>query len=122
LLQALKTGALLAFSVTAGAILGGARAPILGALTRYGEALGAAFQITDDILDAESDAATMGKRTGKDAGRNKATFVAALGLEAAKALRDRRVDAALGALKEADLGARAHGLVQAALFSAARPK
>ena len=120
LIQALKTGALLAFSVKAGAILSGARAPILGALTRYGEAMGAAFQVADDILDFESDAATMGKRTGKDADRNKATFVSALGLEAAKASLRRRVDEALAALGEAKLGPRGDGLAQAALFAAER--
>ena len=119
-IQALKTGALLAFSVTAGAMLAGAKPPVLKALARYGEALGAAFQVADDILDSESDSATMGKRTGKDADRNKATFVSALGIEAAKALLRRRVDEALAALNEAKLGLRGEGLAQAALFAAER--
>ncbi len=87
-LQAMKTGALLAWAVDAGAVLGRASPAERAALRRYGRALGACFQIADDILDAESDAATLGKRAGKDAGRNKATLVAALGLEAAKARRD----------------------------------
>ena len=66
-LQAMKTGALLKFSVEAGAILAGAGATARAALGVYGRAIGAAFQIADDILDVESDAATLGKRTGKDA-------------------------------------------------------
>ena len=87
-LQAMKTGALLLFGVEAGAILGGADAAQRTALNRYGKALGAAFQIADDILDTESDAATLGKAAGKDAGRNKGTLVSSLGLDAAKARRD----------------------------------
>ena len=84
---------MLAFSVTAGAHLGRRRRATLAALTRYGEALGATFQVADDLLDAEGDAAKLGKRTGKDADRNKATFVQALGLAGAKAERDRLVAA-----------------------------
>ena len=76
LLQAMKTGALLRFSVEAGAIVADASPDRQAALVRYGEALGAAFQVADDILDAESTDAELGKRTGKDAARNKATFVA----------------------------------------------
>src|SRR5580704_12596590 len=82
-LQAMKTGALLTFSVEAGAIIAAAPQPTRVSLSRYGRALGAAFQIADDILDAEGDEAKLGKRAGKDAGRNKATFVAALGLSGA---------------------------------------
>src|SRR6202042_2145396 len=75
LLQAMKTGALLKFSVEAGAILAGADATARAALGVYGRAIGAAFQIADDILDVESDAATLGKRAGKDAAQNKGTLV-----------------------------------------------
>ena len=69
-------------------MIAGAPAAARAPLKRYGAALGAAFQIADDLLDAEGDAATLGKRVGKDAGRNKATFVAALGLEGARVRRD----------------------------------
>lgn len=118
-LQAMKTGALLAFAVDAGALLGRAGPDEAAALARYGRALGAAFQIADDILDAESDAATLGKRAGKDAGRNKATLVAALGLGAAKARRDAFAGEAQSAL-DALSGRDAAILREAARFVAAR--
>ncbi|MEM9580372.1 MAG: polyprenyl synthetase family protein [Pseudomonadota bacterium] len=80
-LQAGKTGALITWSATAGARLAKAD---LAPLTTYGDALGLAFQIADDILDIESDAATLGKATQKDAGAGKATFVSLLGMDEAK--------------------------------------
>jgi farnesyl diphosphate synthase len=119
-IQAMKTGALLRFSVEAGAILGGASPSVHQALKDYGRALGAAFQIADDLLDAEGTAATVGKRTGKDAERNKPTFVRALGLEGARKARDAEVAAALRALDAAALGASGAWLAQAALFVAER--
>ncbi len=119
-LQAMKTGALLHFSVDAGAIIAAAPPPARVALSRYGHALGAAFQIADDILDAEGDEATLGKRAGKDAGRNKATFVAALGLDGAKAARDRLVAEAEAALNETGLGDKVEILRAAARFVATR--
>jgi farnesyl diphosphate synthase len=119
-LQAMKTGALLHFAVDAGAIIAAAASATRVALSRYGHALGAAFQIADDILDAEGDEAQLGKRAGKDAGRNKATFVGALGLDGAKAARDRLVREAEAALRESGLGAKAETLRQAARFVAAR--
>ncbi|MBS0126076.1 polyprenyl synthetase family protein [Thetidibacter halocola] len=80
-LQKGKTGALIEWSAQAGAVMAGADpAP----LRRYGECLGLAFQIADDILDVEGDAAQMGKAVHKDAGRGKATFVSLLGLDGAK--------------------------------------
>ena len=96
--QAMKTGALLHHAVIAGAIFGGADAVSRAAISRYGQALGAAFQVADDILDVEADEVALGKKAGKDAGRNKATLVAALGLEAARARRDRLADEAIAAL------------------------
>ena len=83
-IQALKTGALIGFCGAAGAILGKASGSDRAALAAYTSALGLAFQIKDDLLDAEGDAAALGKRIAKDAGRGKATFVAVLGLEPAR--------------------------------------
>lgn len=78
-LQAMKTGALLRFACEAGAIIAGASDGERLALRRYGEAVGLAFQIADDLLDLTADAATMGKATGKDADRGKATLVSRRG-------------------------------------------
>ena len=84
-LQAMKTGALLRFGCLAGAMLGEAAPAQRAALDRYGSVLGEAFQIADDLLDVEGDAATVGKATGKDAAVGKGTFVSVLGLDQAKA-------------------------------------
>ncbi len=119
-LQTMKTGALLLFAVEAGAILGGADAPQRAALDRYGRALGAAFQVADDILDTESDAATLGKAAGKDAGRNKGTLVSALGLDAAKARRDALAAEAQSALASLGSGIRTDLLAEAARFTVQR--
>ena len=83
-------------------------------------ALGAAFQIADDILDAESTAEKLGKRAGKDADRNKATYVAALGLPEAKALCEAKVAEALAAIDAAGLGPEGDLLRAAARFVAER--
>jgi farnesyl diphosphate synthase len=83
-MQALKTGALIEFSVMGGAILGHANAAERQALARYARALGLAFQIADDLLDAEGDAAEVGKATSKDAASGKATLVSLLGIKASK--------------------------------------
>ena len=83
-LQALKTGRLIQFSAEAGAILGRASAPQRRALAAYGADLGTAFQIADDLLDAEGTAEETGKATGKDAAAGKATMVAILGIESAR--------------------------------------
>ncbi len=84
-LQALKTGRLIQYSAEAGAILAGAEPAIRRTMAEYGRALGAAFQIADDVLDATGDAEVLGKSTGKDAAVGKATVVALLGVERAKA-------------------------------------
>lgn len=83
-LQAMKTGALIHYAVIAGGRLAGASETDLQNLSTYADALGLAFQIRDDILDVEGDSALMGKRTNKDAGLGKATFVSIHGLEGAK--------------------------------------
>jgi farnesyl diphosphate synthase len=84
-LQAMKTGALLKFACRAGGILGKASVAQRDALDRYGAAVGQAFQIADDLLDVEGDAALVGKQTGKDAAAGKATIVGILGIDGAKA-------------------------------------
>ena len=116
----MKTGALLKFSVEAGATLGGATGPIFAALSRYGQALGTAFQIADDLLDAEGDEEALGKRAGKDAARGKATLVAAIGASAARAELARLVDEALAAIDAARLGEKGESLRAAARFVAQR--
>ena len=119
-LQAMKTGALLRFAVDAGAILGQASGAQAQALSRYGAALGAAFQVADDILDAEGDTAALGKRAGKDAERGKATLVSLLGLDEAMARRDQLVEEAIAALDATGFGAATQLLKNAAVFVAAR--
>jgi farnesyl diphosphate synthase len=84
-LQRLKTGALISFSCTAGAILGKAAEPLRNALSAYAHDVGLAFQIVDDLLDVEGEASEIGKTPGKDAAAGKATFVSILGLERARA-------------------------------------
>ena len=79
-----KTGALIRWSARAGAVLAQAEDAHWKALDTYGECLGLAFQIWDDVLDIEGDAAEMGKAVGKDVDRGKATFVSHMGLEGAK--------------------------------------
>lgn len=83
-LQALKTGALINYAVMSGARLAGASEDALMNLSAFSQNVGLAFQIRDDILDAEGDAVEMGKAAGKDAGLGKATFVSIHGLEGAK--------------------------------------
>jgi len=117
-LQQMKTGALLRFGCIAGAILGQASRAEYNALDDFGRALGEAFQIADDLLDVEGDAATLGKPAGADAELGKTTFVTQLGIEGAKQrVRDllARGDAALSIF-----GARADVLRAAAHFVAER--
>lgn len=117
-LQAMKTGALLAGSVEMGAVVAGATPEQVAALLAYGRALGAAFQVADDILDIEATPEDLGKATAKDAEKGKATLVSALGLEAAKRERDRLSAAAVEAL--AGFGPEAEVLRAAARFAAER--
>jgi farnesyl diphosphate synthase len=119
-LQAMKTGAILRFAIAAGALVGGADEPTSAALSAYGQAIGAAFQIADDLLDAEGDEKALGKRVGKDAGRNKATLVAVLGPEAARTERDRLIKTAQTALLATNDQAKGAFLAQAAAFIGAR--
>ncbi|MBW8897654.1 MAG: polyprenyl synthetase family protein [Massilia sp.] len=85
----LKTGAMLRVSVLLGALAGRDLAPReLEALAAYSRAIGLAFQVVDDVLDATEDSATLGKTAGKDAAANKPTYVSILGLEPSKALAE----------------------------------
>ncbi len=113
-LQALKTGALIAFSAEAGAILAGAEEADLRRIGAYARALGEAFQIADDLLDLTGTEAELGKRVGKDAGAGKATLVDILGSAGARARAAALVDEAADAL--AAYGERAGLLTAAARF------
>lgn len=85
----LKTGALLRASVLLGALAGKALSQDeTAALEAYAKAVGLAFQVVDDVLDATADSATLGKTAGKDAADNKPTYVSILGLEESKALAE----------------------------------
>jgi farnesyl diphosphate synthase len=119
-LQAMKTGALIRFSVEAGARLAGASGGALASLVGYGAAVGAAFQIADDLLDLEGDAATLGKRAGKDADRHKATLVAALGPDGARQRLAALVASAKAAVDAAGLGRAGDVLRTTADFVASR--
>ncbi|MCZ6522824.1 MAG: polyprenyl synthetase family protein [Alphaproteobacteria bacterium] len=88
-LQGMKTGALFAFACEAGAILGEAAGEAREALSAYARDLGLAFQIADDLLDAEGSAEALGKAVGKDAAAGKATFVSLLGLKLARTEAER---------------------------------
>jgi farnesyl diphosphate synthase len=95
----LKTGAMLRVSVLLGALAGRDLAPHeLEALAAYSRAIGLAFQVVDDVLDATEDSATLGKTAGKDAAANKPTYVSILGLEPSKALAEQLRQQAHGAL------------------------
>jgi len=85
----LKTGAMLRVSVILGALAGRDLSPTeLEALNAYSKAIGLAFQVVDDVLDATADSATLGKTAGKDAADNKPTYVSILGLDQSKELAE----------------------------------
>ena len=117
-LQAMKTGALLRFACRAGGILGQADAAARAAIDRYGAIVGQAFQIADDLLDVESDTATLGKAAGKDAAAGKGTLVTALGIAGARSKLEALVAEAETVLKP--FGARADILRATARFIAQR--
>src|SRR6476619_3188704 len=117
-LQQMKTGALLRYGCIAGAILGQSSPTEYQALDDYGHALGEAFQIADDLLDVEGDAAALGKPAGADAALGKTTFVTQLGVDGAKQrVRDllAKADSALSIF-----GAKGEVLRAAARFVAER--
>ncbi len=97
-----KTGALIKASVKAGALLGGADQQSLAAMTSYGEAIGLAFQIADDILDIEGTTEEIGKDAGSDEARGKATYPAMVDIAEAKRRAGELVEMALTALSAFD--------------------
>ena len=117
-MQALKTGALFRFACEAGAVLGRAEPSERAALVSYASSFGQAFQLADDLLDAQGDAASLGKAVAKDEARGKATLVALLGVEAAKERLWTLLQEAEAAL--APFGARATTLLETVRFAAHR--
>jgi farnesyl diphosphate synthase len=111
-LQAMKTGALIIAACEMGAVVGRANPEQRAALKSYGEHLGAAFQISDDLLDAEGSSADTGKATGKDAAAGKATLIGMLGIKEARSHLDRSIAAAIAALNV--FGEKAEPLAEAA--------
>ncbi|MDR2124524.1 MAG: polyprenyl synthetase family protein [Desulfovibrio sp.] len=97
-MQAMKTGAMLRLPCEVGAVLAGASPETAGALARYGTALGAAFQITDDILDIAGDAALLGKPVGSDGAARKCTYPALLGLQKSRESAEQHAETAVTAL------------------------
>ncbi len=117
-LQRLKTGALIEFACMAGPVMGSASTPLREAVRGYAHDLGLAFQIADDLLDIEGDAAETGKAVGKDADQGKATFVSILGPERARSQAKILVDQAVEHLAVFDH--KADLLREAARFVIAR--
>ena len=117
-LQALKTGRLIQFSAEAGAIMGRAAPRQRHLLAAYGRDLGAAFQIADDLLDTEGSTEETGKTAGKDAAAGKATMVAVLGAERARAQAEMLAVQAAKHLET--FGEKASLLVALAVFAATR--
>ncbi|HEX5093345.1 MAG TPA: farnesyl diphosphate synthase [Burkholderiales bacterium] len=109
-----KTGALIRAAVRLGAACGGAGEPVRERLDRYADAVGLAFQVVDDLLDAEAPSATLGKTAGKDARQGKPTYVSVMGLPRARELAQELRQNAHEAL--APLGARARRLRELADF------
>ncbi|WP_457586956.1 polyprenyl synthetase family protein [Ensifer canadensis] len=118
ILQTMKTGALLRFACEAGAIVAGASAVDRQRLRSFGEKIGLAFQLADDLLDLTADAATMGKATGKDAARGKGTLVALHGQAWAETRLEQLVAEAETLLDP--YGARSSILAETARFIANR--
>lgn len=117
-MQAMKTGALLQFACKAGAQLGNAKLTDIETLSRFGDVIGLAFQLADDILDRTGNAATLGKQAGKDEAAGKATLVDFLGMETAQKHLDAQVAEAHAILEP--YGAAAGTLKAIASFIAYR--
>ena len=119
-LQQMKTGRLIAYSCEAGAILGKASKTERLHLQAYAHDLGLAFQIADDLLDVEGDAAEVGKAVGKDADAGKATFVSLLGVDGARTQARMLIDQAVAHLDS--FGTQAEHLREVARFVVERKK
>jgi farnesyl diphosphate synthase len=117
-MHACKTGALIRSSVQLGALIAGADDAALAALDRYAHAVGLAFQVRDDILDVEGEAAVIGKTAGKDAAADKPTFPSIIGLDASRARLRELTAMAIDAL--ASLGDRTALLRELAHYAALR--
>ena len=115
-MHARKTGALIRASALAGAVMAGATPGQQDAVARYGEELGLAFQIVDDILDVEGASAELGKTAGKDAAAHKPTYPALFGLDESRGLAQaalrRALDALAGEGLSGRLGEIAHWVVR----------
>jgi geranylgeranyl pyrophosphate synthase len=110
-MHARKTGALIRSSALAGAMMAGGTADELAAIDAYGEALGLAFQIVDDILDVEGASADLGKTPGKDAAAGKPTYPALFGLDESRRLAAECAARARGALADASLAGQLPAIV-----------
>ena len=115
-----KTGALLRACPVIGGVLAGADPAIVAELGRYGEDLGLAFQIIDDILDIEGTAQSLGKSAGKDRAAGKATFPAAIGVQRSRALAEEIAERAHATAHR--LGERARPLAELARFVVRRSR
>ena len=118
LLQSMKTGALIRASCEAGAVISNATREQRQSLSRFGELVGKAFQLADDILDITSTTEILGKQSAKDEQKGKATMVSLMGLAESRALMKSILDEAVGEL--AQFGEEARPLTAAAFFTVER--
>ena len=119
-MHAMKTGALLSCSVQLGGIAAQLKSSQMQHLANYSEALGLAFQIVDDVLDATADSQTLGKTAGKDAANDKPTYVTLMGLDYAKQAAKDLQETAVASLES--FGAKAQALKDLALLVVNRGK
>jgi geranylgeranyl pyrophosphate synthase len=114
-----KTGALIRAAVVLGGIAGGATPPQLEALRRFGDEIGLAFQVADDVLDATATSEILGKTAGRDAELAKSTYVGLLGVDGARAEAARHQALAISALEEAGLPSESLGAIARYIVSRA---
>jgi len=119
-MHAMKTGALLSCAVELGGIAAHLNPTQMAQLQKYSTALGLAFQIVDDVLDATADSQTLGKTAGKDAAANKPTYVTLMGLDFAQQQAKDLQETAIASL--ADFGSKADALKDLALLVVNRAK
>jgi geranylgeranyl pyrophosphate synthase len=105
-MHARKTGALITAAAVSGAIMAGASDALVGSIRKYAIELGLAFQIVDDILDVEGEAAALGKTAGKDAAAGKPTYPALFGLDESRRMAQACLSKATGTLDRAGIGGR----------------